>query len=55
LRAPFGNTHFMDRDRAIETLRQHADELRALGVTNVALFGSIAPSTCSTQLPEWNV
>ena len=32
----------MDRDQAIETLRRHADEIRALGVTHVALFGSTA-------------
>ncbi len=32
----------MDRDDAIRILRRHAGEIRARGVTALALFGSIA-------------
>lgn len=31
-----------DRDAVIETLRQHAAELRALGASHLYLFGSVA-------------
>ena len=31
-----------DSDETIRTLQAHADELRALGVTRLALFGSIS-------------
>lgn len=30
----------MKRERTIETLRAHADEIRAMGVVRLALFGS---------------
>ncbi len=32
----------MNRDEAISTLRAHADELRAVGVDRLFLFGSVA-------------
>ncbi len=32
----------MLRDRVIETLSQHSEELRALGVISIGLFGSVA-------------
>src|SRR5512143_975422 len=32
----------MTRDEAIQILRKHAGEIRARGVTHLALFGSIA-------------
>lgn len=32
----------MTRDQAIQIMREHADEIRARGVTHLALFGSIA-------------
>jgi hypothetical protein len=32
----------MDRDRAIQLIREHMDELRALGVESVSIFGSVA-------------
>ncbi|HEY0094450.1 MAG TPA: nucleotidyltransferase family protein [Archangium sp.] len=32
----------LSRDRAIELLREHMDELRALGVESLSLFGSVA-------------
>ena len=31
-----------ERNRVIDTLRSHADDLRAQGVTHLALFGSMA-------------
>ncbi len=37
-----GNTGGMDRDEAMKILRAHENELRALGVTRLALFGSVA-------------
>jgi predicted nucleotidyltransferase len=39
---PVGNTDDMTRNEAIGILRAHADEIRARGVTRLALFGSIA-------------
>jgi len=32
----------MDRSSVIATLRRHQDELRALGVTSISIFGSVA-------------
>ncbi|HZT87828.1 MAG TPA: nucleotidyltransferase family protein [Stellaceae bacterium] len=35
----------MDKDKVIEMLRAHADELRRRGVRRAALFGSVARGT----------
>ena len=32
----------MDRDEALSLLRAHTDELRALGVLEISIFGSVA-------------
>lgn len=32
----------MDRDEALSLLRAHMDELRALGVLEISIFGSVA-------------
>lgn len=32
----------LTRDRAVELLREHMDELRALGVESLSIFGSVA-------------
>ena len=32
----------LSRDRAIQLLREHMDELRALGVESLSIFGSVA-------------
>lgn len=37
-----GTLPVMTRDQAIQIMREHADEIRARGVTRLALFGSIA-------------
>ena len=45
------NTALMSREDAIRVLREHADEIRALGVVRLALFGS--PPACDTSLMPW--
>lgn len=32
----------MERDQALKLLREHMDELRALGVLSLSIFGSVA-------------
>lgn len=39
----------MDKERALDTLRQHADALRARGVRHAALFGSLARGDATGQ------
>ena len=34
--------HVMTRDEAVDLLRKHAPEIRSLGVSSLALFGSVA-------------
>jgi len=37
----------MNRDRVIQTLREHRDELRAAGLLHLSLFGSVARGDAS--------
>ena len=39
----------MERDRVIETLRQHSDELRSVGLMHVSVFGSVARGDATAQ------
>ena len=39
----------MDRDRIIAILQEHRQELRALGISSIALFGSYAREQASAR------
>ncbi len=39
----------MEKDRVIETLQQHASELKAAGVLHLRVFGSVARGEASPQ------
>src|SRR5687768_8882227 len=41
----------MDRERVIELLQEHDEEIRAFGVTELYLFGSVARGEASTSQP----
>lgn len=39
----------MRRDEAVDSLAKHRDELEAMGVTSIALFGSVARDEAGTR------
>jgi predicted nucleotidyltransferase len=46
---PYAIIEIMDREKVLELLRSHAEEIKRLGVINLSLFGSVARNEAGLQ------